>query len=446
MALLGHHTVDQGLARLLQALRPAPLRTAEPRKLKRGQPGSFDPNALAMATAMYGGGQSLSAQSFASAEWLETFALSGRQLLMCHALRLLQGWVQVRRKLGHLENECALLETMVRNAGSYTATLDHALLTPLSQAIELQIKRVTQVKAANATQMRVKAMALMSAAATFEDGASLQATAARLLQQALPHLIQNDGGPSAEGLFSFVPWVTALVANPDLLLEAETRHALDRALSFLAMLHVSDGQTCFGPAISPPRLLNAVPALGLAPNSATARIQSGKTVVISVSSQINGSTAICVVNAGHTLLKAHVFFENPEDDQTVTELTCEQSEQGTLLEQQSEAGHRSLFLAPKGEDIRVEDRPKTSAPRLWMRLDINRDAKVSIARNRTLLTMALDGRQLWELSLRGATILPQTADGLWYVETRQPVVNWAFKKRARATQRSNNPQMAELPF
>jgi hypothetical protein len=82
----------------------------------------------------------------------------------------------------------------------------------------------------------------------------------------------------------------------------------------------------------------------------------------------------------------------------------------------------------------------------WMRLTISEHAKVSVARNGTQATIALDGRNLWQLTLRGAELKAPTQGNQWLVKTTSPRVNWALKRINRSAARRGKAELPELPF
>ena len=129
MALAGHHFVEQGLARLAGFLHVAP-QPGHDLKLCATSLLSPDMKAVSQATAIYGGQQVLTAEAFISLNWLESFARSGRQLLICHALRLLEGWNRLHRSSGNLENEAEILNRLVFSSGQCAALMPPASVMP----------------------------------------------------------------------------------------------------------------------------------------------------------------------------------------------------------------------------------------------------------------------------------------------------------------------------
>ena len=81
-----------------------------------------------------------------------------------------------------------------------------------------------------------------------------------------------------------------------------------------------------------------------------------------------------------------------------------------------------------------------------MRLNISEQAKVSVARNGTQATIALDGRNLWQLTLRGAELKAPIHGNQWLAKASGSKVNWALKRINRSPTRQGKAELPELPF
>ena len=286
----------------------------------------------------------------------------------------------------------------------------------------------------------------MKAAAVLVDGANLRTEAMRILEQSLPHLINADGGPAVDHIDSYLDWLHPLLLQDDLPYLAQSRNALDRARPFLSMLLGADSRYCFAPRIDPLPAVHATAPLRLAPTSHVARLAAGKCVAIARPAQFCTSTILHVSSHGHMVLEAGLFLHGPDDDEAVCNLECDTSEAGLLLQQGSAGQQRLVFLSPKGEDLRVEDNILSGARPNWMKLHINSEAKVSVARNGTQATIALGGRNLWQLTLRGATLLPPAQGNAWLMRATSTRVNWALKRINRTHSQAGKTEIPELPF
>ncbi len=445
MALRRHHNVERVLAWAAGFLHVVP-KHSHALTFHAAKPLPTDKTALAHATAIYGGHQVLTADEFISLEWLTSFARSGRQLFMCHALRLLESWHQLRRNTGSIETEATILERLVFSAGQCAALLPEDQQSTLSSAMHTQINRLLRLKTTDATLLRIKATALLAAADAQQNGSRLHAEAMQLLEQALPQLIATDGGPTADRLPDYIIWLHALLANPDTSFPPKARNALDRAGPFLSMLLGSDRRYCFDAKLDPLSTIHTTAALRLAPVSHVAHLAAGKAVIIATPSQLQQTTQLHITANGHTLLEAGVFIHGPDDDQTVQTLDSDGDNHGQWFRQSTHDQQRTVYLCARGDDIRIEDHLQMLTKPNWMRLSISEHAKVSVARNGTQATIALDGRNLWQLTLRGAELKAPTQGNQWLVKTTGPCVNWALKRINRSPSRHGKTEVPELPF
>jgi hypothetical protein len=445
MALTRHHSVERALAWAAGFLHVAPKHN-HALTFMPATPLPPDTTALAHATAIYGGHQILSSDEFISLEWLTSFARSGRQLFICHALRLLDSWNQLRRRAHCIETEATILGRLVFSVGHCAALLPLDQQTTLSSAMQTQVNRLLRLKTTDATLLRVKAMALLSAADAQQNSSPLLAEAMQFLEQALPQLIGSDGGPTADKLPDYIIWLHAILANADTSFPPKARNALDRAGPFLSMLLGSNGRYCFDAKINPLSTTQSTAALRLAPISHVAHLAAGKAVVIATPAQLQQTTQLHISANGHTLLEAGVFIHGPDDDQNVQSLESDGDNHGQWFRQSTHDQQRTVYLCAKGDDIRIEDQLQMLTKPNWMRLSISEHAKVSVARNGTQATIALDGRNLWQLTLRGAELKAPTQGNQWLIKTTSPRVNWALKRIIRSATRHSKAEVPELPF
>jgi hypothetical protein len=274
----------------------------------------------------------------------------------------------------------------------------------------------------------------------------LQAEGMQLLEQALPQLIASDGSPAQDSLPDYVAWLHPLLADLDLAFLPRAQNALDRARPFLSMLVRSDGRYCFDPAIEPLKVIRATAALRHAPSSDVARLAAGKCVAIIVPGQQQDMAQLSLSAHGHFILNASLFLHGPGDDQSVKQLECDSNKQGQWFRQTTHHQQRTLFLCAKGDDLRVEDQIKTQSLPGWMRIDIAEHARVSIARNGTQATIALDARNLWQLTVRGAVLKAPLHGNQWLAKATGTRVDWALKRLSRNTTRQGKHELPELPF
>jgi hypothetical protein len=445
MALLGHTIVEAGWTRL-QALWPPTSRPAQLR-LRIGLPKKTDHQALKTASAIYAGHITLTADDFAALTWLPHFANSGRQLLMCHALKLLEGWntqPKLRRKINE---EADIVLRLARSAGQFSSALDPSVVSPLSIALQNSVKILMALRVSDPCDQLTKAMTLLEVSRTIEDGFGLAKEAARILDLALPGLIAVDGGPIRHTLPDYAAWINLLFDDKEAPLQTLARNALDRARPFLAMLLDQDQSYWFAPGQKPHSSIVSTAAMRLAPITGVARLQAGKCVAISLPPAVEAEAQLHISSHGQWLLTANHFRHDPEEATNQSCLTLHSSEEGQLLQQTLSSFVRTVFLSPKGDDLRIEDILPSDGLQRWLQLQVNPDAKISITRNGSVATIALDGRNSWQLNLRGARILPMQQRGTMLIETMATErVNWALKRVVRTIHRSEKSTPPELPF
>jgi hypothetical protein len=444
MTLLGQHSVGQGLARLA-GLWQVPKRRHSELRFKPAAACIPDKQSLVKASALYGGTASWSLETFASLEWLEDFARSGRQLLMCHALRLLEGWGEQRFAPRSLREEALVLTRLAQSAELIAAKVALELHQPLATAFQQQVQRLHHIRPHSSSEALCKARALLRAAHALREPAALHAEAAKLLDQALPHLIASDGGPLADELRNYTEWVHELLLADSFPFPPSARNALDRARPFLSMLLDSSHAYCFDHALIGLHDIQTTAPLRFASTSQVARLNCGKTVVIHLPARLGETTGLHVSSRGHRLMQASLFLHDAREDRSRASLSCEAVEQGQFLRHDG-FGQRTAFLAQDGNDLRVEDELPGDGLKRWMRLDLNPKARVSIARNGTQATLAIDGKNLWQVNLRGARLMPARENAALFVETTHPCVNWALKRIDRTHNKAEKPDAPQLPF
>jgi hypothetical protein len=446
MALLGNTIVEAGWMRLAALLphgqrgtkiklRPSPIRKA-------------DPLALTRATALYSGQTNLTAEDFASLTWLPDFAASGRQLLMCHALRMLEGWNAQSHQKQNLENESEILMRLARSAGAFAACLDVAALEPLCAALHTRIQSFLSLKTRSPHKVFTKAMTLIDVSRVIVESTSLAKDAAQILEQALPHLVAADGGPTQHALQDYVVWSSRLLDSSDVTLQPASRNALDRARPFLSMLLEHDLSYCFNEALKPNTAILTTTPMRLAPDSGVSRLSAGKSVAISVPHQLTTEASLHLSSHNHRILSATLFRHDAGEESPQSKMIATSCDDGHLLHIANQTTERTVFMSPKGDDIRVEDILPSDGLTRWMRLALNPDAKFSSTRNGSAATIALDGRNLWQFNLRGARFLPLQNDGALIVESTTGAhrINWALRRIVKSQVRGAKPDMPELPF
>ena len=447
MGLPGQHIVETGLARLA-ALWPVARQHAQLPDFKPVATPA-DAQALAEASAIYNGTHLLDETAFANLVWLKAFANSGRQLLMCHALRLLEGWNLGKRQTLPLAQEAAVLDMLSTSVGPFAGVLDLSLLPPLQQAFMAQLRRVQSIRCHTPQERLTKALSLLSAARATRQPATHAREVMPLLDHALAQLIAGDGGPVSHSLVDYAHWVTCLLQADDLPYSLNTRNALDRARPFLSMTLGADQAYCFkrAPLVSD-AVANTAP-LRFAPTSQVARITAGRAVAIALPGQLAEGACLNISSHGHELFRASLFLHDGSEDQNVSFLSNQALEQGHLLEQAFAATRRVVFVSPKGDDMRFEDEWQADGQTRWMALAFNPEAKISIARAGNHATIALGHRNLWQLTLRGGVLLPPQSENELIVEARpasQARVRWALKRISRSNTKSEKPETPELPF
>jgi hypothetical protein len=446
MTGLGHHIVEAGWQRLAGVFKPARKARSSALTFRPAPRAMSDAQALTRAHNLYAGEETLSTEQFLSLEWLNSFANSGRQLLMSHALRLLEGWHTQAIPLRALEAEAQVLRDLSTGAANFATSLQTDQLQSLVRVFTEQLKRLTSIRTRTPHDHLTKAFALLSAARAVQDGSQLQQDALRLLDQAMPQLVASDGGPLSHALSDYLRWISPLLLEQDLTFSPNTRNALDRARPFLAMLLDAEKNYCLSSAPVPVAEVLNTAALRLAATSQVARLAAARTVAIAVPAQLTGNTSLNISSQGRALLQASLFLHDGNEDQSVKVLSNTENEQGQLLIQETQSTSRMAFLSASGADLRMEDQwPKDDLKR-WMRLDLCEGAKVSIARNGTQATIALDSRNLWQLTLRGATLLPFREDNVLIAETRKDRINWALKRILRPSAKQGKSAELELPF
>jgi hypothetical protein len=441
MALLRHHFIEQSMAWLAGCISPTAMAGRDP--ALRAMPAvAVDEQSLAKAIALYSGNISLSGQEFSSLSWLDAFAKSGRQLLICHAMKMLGTWTTQRRRSGSLADETDILDRLSISAGQCANLLPRDQLHLHGEALLAQIQRVLRIKTNTPIDLRRKAIALLHAAEVLQQGEAVRAEALHLLDLALPNLIASDGGPLVDDVTTHIRIVQDLLSRPDLPLGDTARHALDRARPFLSMLITPAGRYCMDTKTPPtPAVVETAP-LGFAPQSLVARLTAGKTVVI----VMPDTNCLNLFSGSQTLFNAGLFQHAPDDDLSTLAMTSDSSNDGQWLQHETALQQRTVFLASSGDDVRVEDRLTVMAKPAWMRLTLPEAAKISVARNGTQATIALEGRNLWQLSLRGGILMSQGADDQWLIKTSGTCINWALKRMARSAPRPGKAELPELPF
>jgi Heparinase II/III-like protein len=446
MALRGHHFFDattNQLANRLGGLLPSIRQPQQGVAFKPMDAKPADAAARKAATAIYAGETKISANEFADLSWLNTFALSGRQLLMCHALTLLQGWTLHKVAASDLEVEANKLRKLTTAAPNFVVHLHPTLLAPLAAATSRQIQCVQSLTAKTALHQLLKAEVLLEASRLVSDGFALNQSAVRLFEQALPQLVAADGGPLQNTLQSFEQRLDPLFNAPDIVFSPLARSALDRALPFLSMLVGADSRYCFETPSKPsPAVLAATP-LQWARHSNVVRLQAGKAVVVVTPENLYRASTLCISSHGHHLFDAAFTLAGPH---AAGSSEYHQSHEGQLAQQTTHQFTRTLYANPLGDDVRVEDAFAPVCPDLALAFTFNADARISVARGGTQATVALPGKNLWQLTLRGAALRPTHNTCHWQVHPSGPKVNWALKRIARNTTKLDKQLLPELPF
>ncbi len=446
MALLGHHFSDVTTAPWTSRLRRlwiAKNRQPALLQFKHINSRNTDAAACKTATEVYAGQMNLTAEEFSSLVWLDVFARSGRQLLMCHALRLLQGWNNLRHAAASVEVATLVLDRLTTAAPDFAFHLPPALLGPLAEATHRQIQRVQTAKANSAVKVLAKAQSLLRCSYVVQSGAALQHEALHLLDQSVPHLVLADGGPSTHSLPAYVQWISQLLASQHLNFAPHTRCALDRAAPFLSMLQCADSSYCFDSTLKPVPCVADTPPLHIARQSSVGHAHAGKTVVIAAGQGHGGASQLFISSQGQRLCEASMLTAT----QHATSI-CDfhQTPQGQLFQLNATDFSRAVFLSPNGDDVRIEEQLHGTPQDQVIRFTVNREAKVSVARNGTQATIALGHKNLWQLTVRGAVLQRQADDHSFHIVAMAQNVNWALKRINRSSSRGNKPELPELPF
>jgi hypothetical protein len=440
MALLGHHFFNmsqQRWAHFAQSLRrPAPH--AKTPVFKRLQADAPDAEATAAATAIYGGLTVVSAQDFLNLTWLSCFARSGRQLLMCHALKLLEGWTLQRHSKTNLQQDIDVLLRLTAAAPDFVFHLNPELLKPLSLALQQQVKKVWTAKPRSPADHVTKADALRQVSLILQNGQTHADEAVRLWDMSVPHLVAADGSPVHDSLNSYVGWISPLLAATDVTFAPATRQALDRALPFLAMLVRGDETYCFSGQPPVDAVLATAP-LSHAHIATITHVKAGKTSVTLIPSSWSTTTLLSLSSNGHHLLDVDCAATD-----TTPTLDVQHTDQGQLVQVSTPRHQRLVFLSPKGDDLRVEEQHHEDKSVVFFRL--NPAMRVSIARAGTQATLSLGAKNLWQLTVRGGTLQSMADSAQLRVTLSGQGLNWAVKSITRSAPKTAKPTMAELPF
>jgi hypothetical protein len=441
MALLRHHFIERSRTWLpgLQSPKPGPALRALP-LLGR------DDASLSAAMAFYGGNRVPTDAEFLSLTWLESFARSGRHLLVCHAMKLLEAWVAKRRFSGSLVAETAILNRLSLSAGQCANLLPADQLELHGKALHSQIQRVLRLTTLAPVDQRCKAMALLQAATVLQQGEAVRAEARNLLDQALPLLIANDGGPLQDDFSTHIDMVQNFLSKPDLALGDTARLALDRARPFLAMLLQPAGSYDLQDPPEPDETVRQTAPLRYAPQSHVARLTLGKTVALAMPATGENATCLSLFTNSHTLCKAGLFRHAPDDAVDTLSMTSDTGVDSQWLQHTTSLQQRTVYISAGGNDLRVEDQFPHMGKPAWMRLTLPEDTKISVARNGTQATIAFDARNLWQLTLRGGVLLAPGDGHQWLVKSSGPCVNWALKRINRNLTKQGKAVVPELPF
>lgn len=442
MALLGHHFFNMSAPRWASRVQGMLSGTAQHRVtgFKTLTSAVPDAQACAKATALYAGQTALTAEEFLSLSWLESFARSGRQLLLCHALRLLQGWTEQRKTSSDIHYDIAALNRLSSAAPEFAFHLNPDLLQPLAYAMQQQIQKVWATKPKSAMDYILKADALFQASKVLQNGSLHLDEAIRLWDVSVPHLVAEDGSPTHHSLADYIAWINPLLAATDIMFAPATRQSLDRALPFLAMLVRADGHYCFSNHL-PLEVVKKAPPLRLAHIAHVAYVKAGKTSVIVLSQPLNVTAQIGVSVQGHHLFDA-CFAPTPDMSQTV--LDVQQTAQGQLVQHKTAEFQRTLFLSPKGDDLRVEEQRFDETDVLYLK--INADMRVSTSRAGTQATLSLGSKNLWQLSLRGGSLAETSDATILRITMTSQCLNWALRSITRSAEKAAKVEALELPF
>ncbi len=442
MALLGHHffqlSAPQWASRVQGLLRGAALPKVTGFKLLTSS--TPDADACLKATAIYAGQTALSAHEFLSLSWLDCFARSGRQLLMCHALRLLQGWTDQRKTRSTLHDDISTLNRLCSAAPDFAFHLSPDLLEPLANGMQQQVRKVWATKPRTSADHILKADALFQTSKVLQNSHLNNDEAIRLWDESVPYLVADDGSPTQDTLADYVTWISPLLSATDVMFAPATRQALDRALPFLAMLVRGDGQYIFS-KLQPADIVKSAHPLRHAYVANTAHMKAGKTSVIALSQPLNVTAQISVSSQGHHLFDASFA---PTQTPLNTALILQQTEHGQLLQQATADFQRTIFLFPRGDDLRVEEQRYDETDTLF--LSLNPNVRVSIARAGTQATLCLGSKNLWQLSFRGGSLAETSDPAILRITMTSKRMNWALKSITRSIGKPPKIEAPELPF
>jgi hypothetical protein len=441
MALLGQQFVER-----LVGVWPMLHRPSSAMVFRKAALAPTQSAALETANAIYAGTAPLTVEAFASLEWLKAFAHSGRQLLMCHALHLLEGWQAQRFKPATLMDTTRLLHLLSHAAGCFASKLDAATLAPLASAMEQQLRHLQHTHTRQPEDILAKAFALLAVANALQDGTSYHRQSASLLEASVPKLIGVDGSPTRHDVGDYLQWITLIQDDQLVVAHPAIRLALDRAGPFLSMLLGADQRFVFNRALAPAAAFITTMPLRHAPLALTGRLSGGKTVLIATPAHAHGFGGLSLSSHLQHLLDATSFIHDPATDLAISEMQVTVSPEGQLLTQVTAKSQRNIFLAAKGDDLRIEDRLTNCKEPCWMAVQLQKDAKALVARNGSQATIARDGKHLWQLTLHGATILRADHDQRLIVQARAPIVSWALKRVSKTNQRNDKAAAPELPF
>jgi hypothetical protein len=442
MALLGHHFFQLSAPQWASRVQGVLSGAAQPKVTGFKLLSSSAPDALACAkaTGIYAGQTALTAEEFLSLSWLQCFARSGRQLLLCHALRLLQGWTGQRKPSSHILDDITVLNRLSAAAPEFAFHLNPELLQPLAGAMQQQIQKVWAAKPKSLTDYTLKADALFQASKVLQNSSLHLDEAIRLWDVSVPHLVAEDGSPTQHTLADYTAWISPLLEATDIIFAPATRQSLDRALPFLAMLVRGDGRYCFSKH-QPVEAVKKAPPLRHAHIAHMAHVKAGKTSVIALSQPLNVTAQIAISVQGHHLFDASFAPAHAPLDAV---FDVQQTAQGQLVLHRTPDFQRTIFLSPKGDDLRIEEQRHDKTDVLYLKL--NADMRVSISRAGTQATLSLGSKNLWQLSLRGGSLAETSDATILRITMTSQCLNWALKSITRSVEKAAKIQAPELPF
>jgi hypothetical protein len=403
-----------------------------------------DETARQWAHAIYAGQHDLTEAEFARLEWLAHFAGCGRQLLMGHALGLIERWIHVKRRSGAMAEEVALLGQLLQAAGRFATHFPADVMEPASRALHVQLERVSHLHPRSASDALLKGTTLLEAGRLLQDGKRFTREGVALLERALPELIAADGSPLAHGLRSYVEWVSPLLATDDITFPDSIRHALDRVGPFLSMLVGADHAFVFRTASKPLTCIHTAQPLRLAPQARAGRLSGGKMVVVAMPDTPETWPYLSVSSQNGNVLSAGYFASGQKNEQVICDIAAQHNEKGQILQLRLPHAERVVFLSPSGEDLRVEDHLLSTSPGFRMSLAFNSDTKLMVSRQGMSASIMMDKRHVWQLSLRGGTIVPASVDSQLVIEATGQTVNWALRRTERKPSRQTTVEQAEL--